>query len=160
MIWEISGLEVKIDDDDYERLSLYNYFVNRPKSKKHGLYYFIREKYENGKRTGTQLHRDVMGCVLYDGKIVDHINGDTLDCRKSNLRLCNRAGNARNAKTRKDNKSGIKGVYWVKNENKWKSQIRVLGKPISLGTFSDIKEAEKAYQEASKKYHGDFGNIG
>lgn len=156
MMWNIGGFDIELDNEDYERLKNYNYCVNRPIAKNHYLHYFIRGVYKDGKRTGTQLHRDIMGCVPGDRKIVDHINGNTLDCRKTNLRFCSRTGNNKNARLRKDNKSGVKGVYWSKTENKWKAQIRSDGKVFCLGTFDDIEEAALAYHHASEEYHREF----
>jgi len=156
MIWNISGYDVLIDDEDYERLKGFKYNVYRGDEER-GLYYFSRNLYVDGKRTMTRLHRDVMGCIKGDRKTVDHINGNTLDCRKVNLRICTNTENCRNAKTHKNNTSGVKGVCWSKSSKKWQAHIRVDYIRIHLGLFTNIKDAEKAYADASAKYHGVFG---
>lgn len=81
--------------------------------------------------------------------VVDHINGDIRDNRRSNLRLCSTAENVRH-------RHGVKGWYLDKS-GKYFSRVRVDGKIIHLGMFLTKAEARDAYIEASKKYHGDFG---
>jgi len=151
----ISGYCVIIDNEDYSRIKELKYFVNKAQIKNSGLYYFSRNIYIDEKRTGTTLHRDIMGCIKGDGKIVDHINGNTLDCRKENLRLCTSVENSRNCKTYK----GVKGVNWRKDTGKWRAMISVNGKEKSLGNYNYIEEAKEAYCEASKKYHGEYGRV-
>ena len=159
MIWNISGYDVLVDTEDYDRLKGYNYFVNKPIAKKHDRFYFIRNFYVDGRRTITSLHRDIMGCVMGDDRIVDHISGNTLDNRRCNLRLCTNTENCRNSRINRSNTSGVKGVYWHKASNKWMARINYNGSIIYLGTFADINDAATAYAEASKKYHGEFGRI-
>jgi hypothetical protein len=100
-----------------------------------------------------------MNCIYGDGIEVDHINGNTLDNRKSNLRLCSHKENGRNRKLNKNNTSGAKGVNWDKHALKWKCEIRINTKKLYLGLFAEIEQAKKAYAEASKKYHGEYGRI-
>jgi hypothetical protein len=153
----ISGYTVLLDDEDYERLKGVGYYINSTQAKRDNLYYFNRPIYVSGKRTTTMLHRDVIGCVYGDGKTVDHKDGNTLDCRKENLRVSTQAENCRNQKKPKNNTSGVKGVSWHEQSSKWRAYINVDGKRIDLGLHTDIKDAEKAYAEGSKKYHGIFG---
>ena len=72
-----------------------------------------------------------------------------------NLRPAN-SKNQQNAKIRKDNKSGIKGVYWFAELKKWKVDIGVNGKRKYIGVFNDLELAELVAQEARDKYHGKF----
>ena len=157
MIWKLSGYDVLIDEDDYERLKRYKYSIASAAVKKYSLFYFQRNTYVDGIRTVAMLHRDIMGCIKGDGNVVDHINRDTLDCRKANLRICSNAENSRNRKASKKSTSGIKGVSWSKHSDKWQAQITVDSNHIHLGFFYNIEEAAKAYEVASKKYHGEFG---
>jgi hypothetical protein len=90
---------------------------------------------------------------------VDHINGNTLDNRRSNLRVCTHAENMRNRRKNSNSSSGYKGVFWDNHYKKWSSYIRVNNKRIYLGRFDDSKVAYEAYVAASKKYHGEFGRI-
>ena len=91
----------------------------------------------------------------YIPKEIDHINGMRNDNKIENLRnAINR--NQQNAKLRKDNKSGVKGVYWFKELNKWKVDIGVVGNRKYVGVFDDLELAELVAQEARDKYHGKF----
>lgn len=159
MIWSISGYDVLLDDEDYDRLKGFKYYVHKRIADKYGRYYFARHICTEGKKTLTTLHRDVMGCTNGDGKTVDHVYGDTLDNRRENLRFSTVAENSRNQKINKVNTSGIKGVSWHKRIRKWQAQIKISGKKICLGYYADIKDAEKAYAEGSAKYHGEFGRV-
>lgn len=91
---------------------------------------------------------------------VDHINGNKIDNRIVNLRLSTRGQNRANSTHNKGSKSGIKGVYWCKNQKKWRAQITTNKKVIKLGSFTDPFEAHMAYREAAVKYHGEFANFG
>lgn len=90
---------------------------------------------------------------------VDHINGNRSDNRLSNLRIANHAQNCQNSKLRKDNQSGIKGVSYRKDRNKWRARIRKDGKQILIGEFKTAEQAQVAYCEAAKKYFGEFARI-
>lgn len=106
-----------------------------------------------------KMHRMIMG-VTDPKQLVDHINNDPLDNRKSNLRLANPQQNQSNQGIRKNNKSGYKGVSFHKASGKWQATISVDGKSKGLGLFLTPEEAHKAYCEAAKKYHGEFHNVG
>jgi hypothetical protein len=155
----ISGVEVLLDYEDEKRLSKYNYHRSKSILNQTGRSYFVRFIRINGKEKSTLLHRDVMYCVPGDKKVVDHKNGNTLDCRKENLRICTNQENIRNQKLSRNNTSGYKGVGWDKTNRKWVARIKVNMKLISLGTYKRIEDAANAYAEASKKYHGEFGRI-
>jgi AP2 domain-containing protein/HNH endonuclease len=103
------------------------------------------------------LHRLIMNAPA--DKEVDHINGDTLDNRRCNLRICSHKENLRNQKLPKNSKSGYKGVTWYKRIKKWRSHIRLNKKQIHLGYFDDIKLAANAYNEAAIKYFGEFAKL-
>lgn len=97
---------------------------------------------------------------------VDHINGNKIDNRKSNLRLCIQKENLRNVDKRTRNTSGYKGVFCVKSRGKdktkivsYKAYISCDNKIISLGCFNTLKQAALAYNEAAKKYHGKFARL-
>lgn len=103
-----------------------------------------------------------MELTFGDGKCVDHINGNRLDNRKSNLRLCTRTENNHNMKLSSRNKSGAKGVY-VQSKNRLRVSIMVNGKNIYIGTFPNteagLKQAKTAYNNAAIKYYGEFAYL-
>lgn len=82
---------------------------------------------------------------------MDHINRNRQDNRIDNLREVTRSQNMQNTGTRKDNKSGVRGVYWSAAERKWKAQIRCNGKRLHLGTFAEIEPAAKAVVQARSR---------
>lgn len=89
---------------------------------------------------------------------VDHINGDKLDNRKQNLRLCTMEQNQFNRPKRKS-KSGFRGVYWVERKKKWRAAIKYRGKTIHLGYFHDKKKAAIRYNEEIFKIAGEFARL-
>jgi hypothetical protein len=88
--------------------------------------------------------------------MLDHINGDRADNRIANLRLANQTEQNANSKIRKDNSSGIRGVYFAKDIKRWRAQINVRSKWIHLGSFADFEQAKDAYEEAAFRYFGEF----
>lgn len=100
------------------------------------------------------LHRIIVGeAFLY----VDHINGNTLDNRKSNLRICNNADNLKNrVKLPKNNTSGILGVGFRKDRNKWYTEIQYNKQKVRLGSYTNKEGAIKARLDAELKYFGKY----
>lgn len=118
-----------------------------------GPVYAQRASLAEGGWIGVQLHREVMGLQHKDGKIVDHINGDGLDCRRADLRVVTKRENARNlAGATAGSKSGILGVRPYKYG--WEARIKVDGKHKCLGTFSTPEEANLARLKAEMELWG------
>lgn len=90
--------------------------------------------------------------------VIDHINGDTLDNRRSNLRECTNTENCRNRADNYNNKSGYKGVFWYTHckTPKWVANITVDRKKIHLGYFENIEDAIEARRKAEEKYFGEY----
>ena len=106
-----------------------------------------------------QLHRYLMGLGKYDYKnniIVDHINGDKLDNRKSNLRICQKDKNPKNCTLYSNNTSGHKGVSWNERLLKWQVSIQADNDLIYLGIYSDLNEAVEVRKNAEIQYFGEF----
>lgn len=108
----------------------------------------------DGRRGSEYLHRRLVQPPLQLG--VDHINGNGLDCRRSNLRHANQQNNLRNQLVSSRNTSGFKGVSWDTNRRKWRAYIVIDRRQIYLGRFSCPKEAAHAYDDAARKLFGDF----
>lgn len=83
------------------------------------------------------VHRWVMGAERRDGKIVDHVNGRPLDCRKANLRFVTAAESSANVKVRAA--SGFRGVYPMRD--KWQARVKKSGRFHHLGTYDTPEEA-------------------
>lgn len=142
---------ILIDKEDLDNILKYNRYIS---INNEGYAYF---RY---KQVDYFLHRFIMGLpARYDNTtklIADHINGNRLDNRKTNLRICRKEKNPINCKTYKNNTSGCKGVSWLKRLNKWQVVINVNKKSIYLGIYSDLGEAVAVRKEAEKKYFGEF----
>ena len=84
---------------------------------------------------------------------IDHRNGDRADNRFENLRSANHAQNSQNLKRHSNNTSGFTGVYWDPFNEKWRAEIKVLGRKHRLGRFVDVADAHRAYLMAKAKLH-------
>jgi len=103
------------------------------------------------------MHRMITAAPT--GVEVDHRNGDLLDNRLENLRLCSHEENMRNRKTRHNNKCGLKGVTLLKRSGRWMAQIGFAGNNKYLGTFDRPEDAHLAYQRAAVALHGEFARL-
>lgn len=142
-----------VDDEDYEKVMGYKW-----KEHMHGYAVADTGSRSNGTRKWIRMHHLIAGKAP-NGKVTDHINGNPLDNRKDNLRFCTQGENLRNTKIRKDNKSGHKGVYFVKRKRKFCALITVNGNTKYLGEFVLKDEAAEAYIRASEHYHGNFRRL-
>lgn len=103
---------------------------------------------------GFYFHREILGFPTGE---IDHKNGDGLDNRRENLRVCSRLENNRNQrKSKRPLTSKYKGVSWDKKSKKWLAHISIMNKCKYLGVFSDEWEAALAYNKAAEEKFGEF----
>lgn len=132
-----------VDDADFDFLMQWKWHVYRGHD---GLLYAHRnsEYGANGKRTHIMMHRVINATP--EGMDTDHINGNGLDNRRSNLRTASRAENMWNRRPNKGGSSPFKGVYWHAQHRKWVASIQVNKKRKHIGLFTTQEEAATAYQ--------------
>lgn len=98
--------------------------------------------------------------AIYYGEVpkqhIDHIDGDKKNNRIDNLRLCTHNQNQHNQGIRATNKSGYKGVSFMKSINKWHAQICCNSKVMHLGSYEHKEDAAHAYDKAALEFHGEF----
>jgi len=116
--------------------------------------YLVSCYYFNGRRRFVRFHRIVMKAK--PGQFVDHINKDRADNRKCNLRCCWRAENDRNRGTYVTNTSGVTGVYFDKQRNKWVASISYNKKRTLIGRFASKEEAVRARLEKEAELFKEF----
>lgn len=92
------------------------------------------------------------------GMVIDHVNGDPLDNRRSNLRVCRQSQNCQNRKAQKNNKLGLKGVCKDTKKNLYRSSIMKDGKLVFLGYSKTPEEAHEKYKKAAIELHGEFAS--
>lgn len=153
---QMAGREVSVDDGDLHLFLGYEWSF-----RKSGFTEYLQKSiYVDGKYVGVRsLHRFITGCP--DGMVVDHINGNGLDNRRENLRVCTQSENLRNRKMHQNNASGFKGVFFdpAPRSKPWRSRITVSGKRFNIGRFDTPEEAYAAYCKASLEKHGEFSRV-
>lgn len=149
------GKVVLVDIEDYNYLMQWKWCAD--KANEYGLFYASRKILKENKQTTLRMHIEIM--KPSKGKEVDHINGNGLDNRRSNLRICTRSQNMMNSSHHRDNASGYKGVHWYKQTKKWQARIMKDYKQKHLGYFNTKQEAAIAYNETAKQYHGEFAKL-
>ena len=144
------GKYALIDDKDFDNLSTMSWQVHKLGNN----YYAYHCSNIKGKTKNIKMHRYLLNYPT--GMDIDHINGNGLDNRRENLRICTRSENLRNSKLRNNNTSGYKGVSWSKMRKKWIVQIRFDNKSKCLGFYSDKIRAAHIYDLVSLDYYGDY----
>ncbi len=140
-----------VDDKDFRKVHQFKWYLD-----KNG---YAVNRYKIGKGKITYLHRFILN---FPESHIDHKNGNPLDNKKFNLRLCSMRENSRNQKISKNNKSGFKGVYYFpygRRIKRWKVAIKLSDKK-SISKYCKTKqEAAKKYNELALKHFGEFARI-
>jgi hypothetical protein len=149
------GEHAIIDDEDYPLISQFKWHLDRRVKRVNVLYAKRQVTIGKKKQRGQLMHRLIMKPP--DGLFVDHINGDGLDNRRLNLRLCNNQENSRNQRRLRKNKtSRYKGVSFRERNGKWEAQINRDRRVTWLGQFDIEEDAALMYNVAAQIFFGDF----
>ena len=146
------GFESLVDDSDFDQVSQWKWCYSGYENG-----YAVRKPRIDGRSKTIYLHRFIVNAPI--GMEVDHINGDRLDNRRSNLRVCTRQQNNKNVRKHCDNTSGFKGVFWEKRRKKWYSKIRESGVQKFLGYFPTPELAYEEYKKAAVRCYGEFARF-
>ncbi|MDG9858223.1 AP2 domain-containing protein [Pseudomonas nitroreducens] len=146
------GQQIIVDDDDFDSLEKFNWRII---GKGYAARNVAPENPSEG-RIVAYMHREILGLQKGDSRVVDHVNGNPLDNRRCNLRVCTTSQNGMNRGPAAHNKSGFKGVFWDRRRSKWTAYIRVDGRQKYLGLFATPEMAHQAYSAAALEFHGAF----
>ena len=140
------GFLCLIDEEDFELVSKWNWTFSGGYARR-----------QNRGKTYS-MHRQILGLTGSSRPFVDHINGDGLDNRKSNLRVCSQSENQGNQGIPKNNTTGYKGVGLCNRSSRlpFRAYISVKDKHVNLGRFETIELAVNAYNSAAKSYFREF----
>ena len=144
------GYVAVVDDEDFEWLSRWKWMA-RPDGS--GKVYAVRDVRRRPELFTKRMDREILGLSPGDDAQADHINGDTLDNRRANLRRSTKTENRRSRRIFKNNTSGYKRVS--RSGSKFRADIGVEGKQRYLGVFETAEEAAMAYDEAAREIYGD-----
>ena len=137
------GRYATVDDKDYEWVNQFKWQFDS-----HG--YASRRDWTNWKTGGTKIYMHRLVMKNSEEKEVDHINGDGLDCRKSNLRFVTHSQNMLNRTMKNSNNtSGVRGIHFDKARNKWRASIKINYKSFMIGRYPTIYQAIHAYGYAN-----------
>ena len=145
------GRVAVVDSEDYEELNKYNWQARVQTYT--GL--FRAKRSENKKEI--DMAREIMNCP--PGLEVDHINGDLLDNRRCNLRICTHGENMRNRRLQRNNTSGYRGVHYFKRDGRYVAYIYLNGRKIHIGSYKTDIDAAMAYNAHARDLHGEFARL-
>lgn len=145
------GYYVLVDASDFPLIADYSWHASGDGET---IVYANTWSYRSGIRRPLRMHRLIMNPP--DNLVVDHKNGNTLDNRRSNLRVCTSRENNLNLPGKPNTSSQFKGVKWRAERGTWIATIYVDGRTQYLGSTRDERAAAKLYNEAAKLHFGEF----
>lgn len=156
--WSIplrSGHVAIVDADDIDLVGKYTWWSDPNPTTTYARAQVANDK---GRRVFVSMHRLVLG-LDPDERTVDHIDGNGLNNRRSNLRLCSSAENSANRHSHSGATSRYKGVSWYRRDEKWRSYIWINGKQKHLGFFDGEEDAARAHDHAARESFGVFARV-
>lgn len=146
----LCGSVTLVDDEDYLEVNKYKWRISSTG-------YVVRGTSVNKRCKTLRLHRVLL--IAQKGQVIDHINGEKLDNRKSNLRVVTTTQNAWNQKLRTDSTSGYKGVSWIKARSKWRVEIKKDYQGMHLGYFDNPHDAARMYNFWALDMFGEYARL-
>lgn len=140
---------ILFDDEDFDLLKIRSWCV----------FASTRTFYAQAsiKNKNVYMHRYLLNAL--PGQEIDHINGNGLDNRRENLRICNRRENCMNVSKAKNKSSIYKGVSWRTRQKGWRASIASNYRYYELGVFKSEIDAALAYNEKAKELFGEFAKL-
>lgn len=152
------GYRAAVDESSFNELNGYAWYAIVTRNRR--VYAARQASRKLGKRKPVLMHRQVLEMSGVDpGKQVDHIDGDSLNNCRTNLRPSTVSQNHFNVGVRTNSKCGYKGVYLCKKRQKWSAEIMACGIRRRLRYFDTAEEAAAAYNEMARELHGEFAAL-
>lgn len=148
-----SGHVTLVDEEDFARFSHYGWSTFSADQEGPERRYVCRSVWSGGASRQVYLHREIMGAA--EGQLVDHINGDPLDNRRANLRLCTRRQNSIN-RAYPLPPSGYRGVHQQENGQFYRARLEVEGVVIRVTGRMSAEAAARAYDALAREFQGEF----
>lgn len=148
------GLFATVDDEDYELVSQWKWHALKNERRGRARIYAARSAWSGGSRSYIYLHRFIM--QPGQGQQVDHIDNDSLNNMRSNLRICTHAENVRNVPRKCKNNSGYTGVAFRKDTGKYVAQISIDGRMRFFGCYEKASDAARIRDIAALVWHKKF----
>ena len=146
---------IQIDEEDLELISKYNWTLQMRMGRPYFATWF-KERGGDG-----SLHRFLMGVLDDPSVVVDHKDGNPLNNKRDNLRVCTQAQNCYNSSKRAGNKSGFKGVFFVniKPQGLWEAKVKKDGVVIARKQFGNLYAAALYYNQVVLSVHGEYARL-
>jgi hypothetical protein len=147
------GMVALVDDADQEMLAMYSWRAIKGIGRWYAMAWTPQVAWS---RRALTMHRLVLGEPAAD---VDHVNGDGLDNRRSNLRIATDSQNGANRVAQGGGTSIYKGVCRRSGETRWRATVQVLGRKVNAGSHATEEEAARAYDALARQHFGPFAAL-